>query len=701
MDYFKYPNYERTNTRLLLAYGENMIAYLQRQYPDVRLDELQQFVQEEVNRTLVRPTLTLIDYPSYGNANLTNVDLLAHTEHLRRHIITPAGVVYQQPSVKESFLKKKIKFNLAARKKQKKIMLDAASIGDTVIEQRAHYLQASIKIETNSIPGAFGSAFNCLFDIPGYNAVTGTGRHAVMCGYAHVEKMLEGNLYLPDLDHCINYCIQLLRHLPPNVMDVIAQYGLYIPTHDEVVEHFLISLRLYCLVTPELYTGLCALIASFMEAERSFIYYACCLKRLCVKNDAFFRTFLSEFFRTAIVVDPDCQAKDIFRLHPDLLAMLSATNASLIDYKPVADAVLERPEGVRRLYAIGCHMQSCLDRLGPLFATFLRVDCDTADVMAHPNMIRKAVIISDTDSVIFSTQSWVEWYSGGISFEKSAYEINGFVVLLTSLTLEHVFARLSTNFGIEIADLGAITMKNEFLYPLMLRTPLPKQYAGRIAIQEGFVLPKPKNDIKGLSFRSSAFCPETAQAGIDFITWIFDTVMSTGSLTATACFEHVLAHEKRIISSLQAGEQTFLTMVPVRLEHEYKDPAVSVFYYLRLWNEVFRPRFGEFIIPSKGYEIPLLADGKILKDPRYLELLLDYDKELHARLVGFMAENIRAITRLILPMTLKRVPDIFLPIIDVRGIVYSNSTPFIVTLRSLGLAYTNTKDQIMLSDIYA
>lgn len=700
MDYFKYPSYKRSDVKLLRAYVENMRTYLQTLYPSVSADQIDAFVKTEVKQTLKRPQLHRVDYPSYGNANLATTDLLIYTETMRQNIVTPAGVLYMPPSIIESFLKKKLSDNIKARKVFKQMMLIAAAAGDIVKEQRANYLQASTKIETNSIPGAFGSMFNCLADVPNYNAVTAVARHCIMSGYAHVEKLIAGNHYFPTVDHCINYCVHLIRCCPSTVIAVVDRYHLMIPTVHDVMDHFIKSLQLYMPITPQISARLEQFIASLSLAERLFVYYAYCLKTLIMQNENVFRPFLENFFRKDIAYDPSVSPETIFGFNGDLLALLSSRNADLIHRKPVAEAILEYPEEVKQLIAIGHHMQRQLDGMQDLITTFLRVDCDTADAMQHKNMIRKAVIISDTDSVIFSTQAWVEWYAGGISFAPTAYDINGFVVFLITMTLEHVFARLSTGFGIQGDDIYKIAMKNEFLYPLMLRTPMPKQYAGRIEIQEGFVLPKAKNDIKGLAFRSSTLCQETVIAGTAFVNWIFDEVMTKGTLKAADCIEKVLLHERCVMDSLTAGEHRFLTTVPVKRPEDYKDVAISVHYYWRLWDTVFKPNFGDFIIPSKGYDIPVLGGGAVFKDVAYMTRVREFDKDLYQRLCLFIEQNNRAITRLIVPMSVRRIPAILRPIMDVRGIVHDNATPFIVTLRSLGLAYSGTKDQTMLSDIY-
>ena len=701
MQHFKHETYDRPKTDLIAAYISNTASYLRRRYPQVTLTEILEFVKKEVNTRLRRPKMELVNYPSYGNAELISVDLLEYTKQFQENIVTPVGVLYMRPTKKEAFLKKKISDNLKFRKTQKKIMLEATAVGDDIIAQRSNYLQSMIKIETNSIPGAFGSPFNNLFDIPGYNAITGVSRHSIMCGYAHVERMIAGNFYLPDIDHVINYFIILCRICPKNLMEVMHKYQLHIPTIGEVCAHFTTSMKHYNLMTSELAQQLENAVACLSVAERCFVYYAYCPTNLLMRNEHYFRPFLKNFFSTTPEVRLDADPKDIFKFHGDLTAMVTSLNADIIHRLPVSDAIAQHPEGVKRLIDIAHQMDRLLDSTGDIWTTFMRVDCDTADAMSHPNMIRKAVIISDTDSVLFTTQEWISWYTQQeISFGREAYEINAFIVFLVVMTLEQIFARLSTSFGAEGADIHKIAMKNEFMYPLMLRTPLPKQYAGKVAIQEGFVLPKIKDDIKGLSFRSSKFCRETAKAGENFRNFVFDGVMKNGKIKASDLIDLIRQHEHNIMKSVEAGDRTYLTTEPVKNAGDYKEAEQSIYYNWTFWDQVFAPVFGVFVIPDKGYALPIIDGGRVFRDPAYLDRVEKFDKQMRRRLDDFFIKNKRDITTVVFPMTLKQIPEILRPIIDIRSVVFANSTPFHVTMRSLGIGYTDSNNKSLMTDTY-
>ena len=360
------------------------------------------------------------------------------------------------------------------------------------------------------------------------------------------------------------------------------------------------------------------------------------------------------------------------------------------------------PDAVRRIYTYCKHMESCLVEMSPLLTPLFQVDVDTQKSMYHPRMIRRVVRISDTDSVIFTTQSIVEWYCGKVCFDQASYEISMFTVWLISQSLEHTFARLSTGFGMIGDDIYKISMKNEFFNPVMLTTHASKHYAGIQAIKEGKRLPKLKDDIKGVNFRGSALCAETNRKAKEFLLWVLETVLDKVELKASETLGRVAQHEKDIYDSLMSGIPTYLKRASIKHEGDYKDAMKSNYAYYHFWNEVWSHRYGPFNIPNKGYEIPLRLKGNILRDPTWLEQLRAHDSMCHDRLVAYLQnpEN-RKPTRIILPPTVDRIPEIMHPLIDFRSVILTNGGPFYLALQALGLGNVSTKSGNIVSDFYA
>jgi len=703
LEYFKQHEYKKKRTTLAISYVQNIVSYIKTMNPNMSEDLIKTFVTNYIKENMQRPTIEIIDHPSYGNAELKTVDLYDHVRKHQYKLITPCGTIYQTPDIKESFLKVKINKNLAKRKKLKNEMLRAGEIGDEITASKANYGQSQVKINTNAIPGAHGSEFNCLSDVANYNGVTSTARHGVMCGYAHTEKFISGNFYFPDIEHIINYCICLKRIFNrEQVENVVNKFNLYIPTVKDIVDHFLQSTQFYIrkeFIESDIYD----LISKFDNMERCFIFYASCLKNIVMFNTEFFLPYLDKFFdRDNLIIDNDVNIKKINDFKGDLKNVITSLNSDLIDNLPLEDAIKDNHPNVRNLITIGDRMLNHTDEIQDIISTFITIDMDVADAMGHPNMIRRCVIASDTDSVIFTVQDWVKWYTGHyLQFSKKAFNINAFVVFMLSMSIEHLFARLSTSFGIVGKDAERIIMKNEFLYPIMLNTPLPKHYIGLITIQEGKILAKIKLDIKGLTLRSSAHCLETRTSTNKFIDYVLDGATKTGSLSAEETFMFVYEHEQTVYKSLLNGDKTFLTVTPINEKEQYTDPLVSKYFYYLFWSEVFAEEYGEFLLPSKGHVVHLLNKGKSIKSEAYLNYLKEKNEKLYIKLVNFFDKYPnKNISFIIFPSSIKKIPEIFIPLINYRRIVFDNSTPHYLIIRSLGIPFGDSKVGTIISDIY-
>lgn len=715
---YKHGAYPAHRAPPLRGYLLTATAYLKRRYPLASDEVIEKFVKQQMADSIQKPIVEILNHPNPGKTVRQKLPLLTYTmKGMAQNIITPSGSVYMLPTKRESFIKKSLADKLADRKVYKKKMLNALAVGNTIDAATYNFLQASTKIFINSAPGAMKSEYNCLYDLPGYNAITSTARQSVRYGYAQVERLVEGNLYLPTYEDLVNYCLSLLRAKPDIADRVIDTYGLHLPTLEETSAHFMESLKYYTSGVPM--TKLDSFFSSFTPHERAFVVYAGSLKTLTRFNDKFFRDFFGEFFRTDMKVDDSLDPSDAAKFEDDLTAMITSLNYEDLGYQPpdpdkpgeapkrneLRDAIVNNPEGARKIVAIGKHMEANLDRIAPLLTVLFRIDADIANLLSHPNMMRRCVIISDTDSVIFSTQSMVEWYSKRVTFTKPSYEINAFTVYLISRTLEHVFARLSSGFGMIGDDIKKIAMKNEFLYPIMMRTPIAKHYAGITTFQEGKLLAKPKKDIKGLQFRSSTLSAATIKAAEDFlVNDILKKVMAEGVLHADELQAKVAGFELDVYKSLAAGERAYLQTISVKPGDEYADPDRTQFFYYEMWEKVFVPRFDSIVLPNKCFKLPLRREGKCLKEPGFLEKLRDFDEGCHDRLIRFMDEiEKNKLSYLLIPPTMTVVPEIFKDLLDFRSIIYTNTHPFYLGMESLGFGYCfnpTGKPSTLVSDFF-
>jgi len=334
-----------------------------------------------------------------------------------------------------------------------------------------------------------------------------------------------------------------------------------------------------------------------------------------------------------------------------------------------------------------------------MWQLFFRVDTGLARIWDYPNMVRRCVPVSDTDSVIFSTVESARWYAPNDLFGRAAQDISIFSVFIVSQSLEHLLGQMSAGLGVEPAERGLIEMKNEFYYPIFIPSPMAKHYLGKIFIQEGKILPKPRMDIKGLNYRGSDLPEETSTAFSAFSDWVCMEITANACISGAAITQWIAGHERRIHTSLTAGEKRFLPTAPVKFAEEYDTPIQSNYFYYLLWKEVFEATFGDFALPNKGYVIPVLDEGACFNDPEWIAKLAAVDSRLPTRLAAFQAQHAkRDLTRIIIPPSLKEVPMVFREIMDMRRILHTNGRPFFLLARSLGCGFDDKKGRYLASD---
>ena len=80
---------------LMLNYVHNMKKYLKTFYTYVSDDELDRFIKDFISQNIQRPKARVVEYPSYGNAELKTMDLLTFIKKINDKVIAPSGTVYQ------------------------------------------------------------------------------------------------------------------------------------------------------------------------------------------------------------------------------------------------------------------------------------------------------------------------------------------------------------------------------------------------------------------------------------------------------------------------------------------------------------------------------------------------------------------------------------------------------------------------------
>ena len=691
---------------------DQYVDYLSKLYPTDSKKQIKEFVKDLVSKDLQLPQIEISHQESTGNSKLKTIPFPSYlSKIIKKRIISPSGSIYLSPEEKESFIRITIGNKKKERSKYKKIMLKHKEEGNVLQANIANYLQSCAKITNNSFSGAPQSPYNFLYCKANYASITGFARESIKCGYSHIELFLGANLMLTSLDDVINYCYNVIESSDlERSQSVIEKYNLHIPTVEELSEMFLNCLKRYVFQIPT--TEVKEYISHLLNIERAVIFYNGCLRNLLFYNDHFFKPYFKEMFDTEKVTP--YQGEDLAKkLHQDegIRMMTTSLHYEILGRDSqgkllnVEKALEENEEGLRKFIGIEDHFVKSINKINDIIETFLRPKCGLAKLSEQPNITRTNVIISDTDSAIFSTENIVEWYTGSTVLNPESFSINAFCVFAVVKSLEHRFASLSAGFGFVGKEIYGISMKNEFFMAAVLRPPLRKTYVSLNMFQEGKVLPKPKLDIKGLAFRSSTLAPESIGKVEELCEKLFQETLEKGQVKGLDYLKFVSDYEFKIYQSLMSGEREFLKTESIKPAEEYAgDPISTSFFYADLWNKVFVPEYDPITLPNKCFSIPLKNKGKILKDEEWLKELQEKSPSIHKKLTSYLAEieeKRGEITRLVVAPSVLEIPPILRGAMNIRSIIYTNCTPLYIILQVMGCAYNYKRDSnmVLVSDV--
>lgn len=697
--------------QLIPSYIENTVKYLMMNHPEipptpVNMEKVETYVKEVIRARITRPKASTIVHSAPGEYTLQDVDLLGLIKKSATKVITPSGSIFKTTDEYSAFSTQMVDDKIKQRSVIKKEMLELKAKSMFALAKLKDYAQGACKITTNSIIGAHGSKYSALYDLECFNAITSLSRHAVMTAYGYTENFLCANYYFPNVESLINHVITISDKAPPadEIMKVVNRYRLHIPSYDEVAEFLLTSLRKYVVFPPT--AKIHELISRLPTHKQIFLFYNRNLKNLFQTGDNsdMFRNWITELCNEKNVDEHEnVDAEDLFKLDGDLLQFIATIYNNYLKGKPIHDLPEENPEVAKRLVRIGRYMQRQIDSMNDLFTMFLYTDTFIAQVHLQKNMARNTVILSDTDSVIYTTIMWVMWYTQKeFSFDDPILPVHSFVVYILAKSISTLVYNMCIRNGASPANAKRLKIKNEYLYFVMIICDICKHYLGNIAIQEGKVLPEPDLDIKGVNFRNSKLPKITHNFTKSCITGVLADIQTTTKISGEKYIGKAVDYELSIYNSLMGGELTYVSTSTIKYKDEYKKPEASIYFNYLLWQEVFAESYDTIPLPNKVPTITLKEN--LIRKPEYLQWLSANSPVIYERLIKYLDKiDIRKnITRIPIAPSLSSIPKEIIPLIDRRKIIYENLYPVQLLLKSFNINLGNNgKRTILFCDIYS
>jgi len=742
-----------TRPKVMDAYVANMTTYVQLYHPELSQDAIKDRVIQIVKQRItplweryqkaqrnhenvaelakqgvkIWPTLRVIkavhpDNPksksiSYGNlTEFTDYPMLGYADEFRNKIVSPYGGVYETTDKQVSFLTQKIKEDGARRDIAKGKMLQSRKIGNITAARGFNNVQQTIKINMNSTSGAYGANGNFLSSPANYNSCTSIARYFVMNAYAHAERFLESNFYFRTYEQLANFVTTCIRLGPSEekILTTLGKIHIHIPTARELGDFLVDCYKRYSIDTN--YERIYDLTSRISDGHRAYIYYMSNLKQLVFKNEEFFRPWCRSVL-TDEGVDYTQEVEDLGELKTfdkELIILLSTVYNDLLPRnkkgnnisikecltpQPEQGVMEAHPEIVKKFIILGRHVKHQLEIFQDVFDLLMSCEVGIAYVAEHKNMYRHTVASSDTDSILFTTQSFVKWYTGSLAINDEAMKANALEVYMVSRATTNLQYWISAHFGACKEDLLTMTMKNEFMMLIEILTSLKKHYSSLLKFQEGVVYSTPRLDIKGVGLRGSGYNSRTLAYTQWLIEHLMQTIIDKGELTLEDVALDILRFERLVYDDISQGKLSFIPVESIKSKEEYKEPRKSIYFNYEVWEQCFSAKYGSLLVPTKAYVLPLRG---FLSDS-YQKTLEKKSPEIYQQYRQASEHLIKGkdVSRIPINTNLKEIPPELYPVLDVRTLIYSQCKPLYLIAKSVGFNIGNRQERtVLFSDVY-
>lgn len=656
---------------------------------------------------LKNPTVNYLERQENGDRELKQRGLIEHIYHSidDRLIIAPNFTMYVPPDVLRSKTAQYIVGNMKARAVDKKLMFTYRQRNEKVKMLEHKSRQEFQKVKNNSKSGMLSSPSSPWFVKSGHSTLTSMCRCATSYANASNEKFLGGLRHYFNPLVTYSSILVAARYVNLETMQqAITEFNLVVPTADQCMEVVLKSSRLYWQNTYH-EEQIRDLLKGLSGVQRASFAYGGDLYTLDKFNTEMVGRLFNDLREMKTGVHPDPK-KQISGLDDNFKAISSLICGPLIAGLDLNDAETKKPEAYHAVALTSQHMQEMCEKYHSLIYGVLRTDYLPVSIYEFPDSIRMSIPTSDTDSTIFTTQHFVDIHGGTVPFSEQANSIQYITTFLIAGLTANTLMNYTSNLGVAKEHITQIRMKNEYIFPVYVLTPLVKHYFTLITAGEGNVYAKENQElqIKGVQLRSSNAPEYVNDAAIDYMRFIIESVMGDKKLYLRDIIEPVLRIEESILNDLRTGGSEFLTRCNVKDPDSYSKGSEAAPYksYL-LWESVFANKYGS--APTPPYRA---AKVKVnLSSPAEINRFLMSIDDQHIR------DNFRAyvqreektqINNLTFPLqnlAATGMPTEVIKHINARAIVYEVMSPFYIVLEALGIFIVNKRMSRLLSDEYS
>lgn len=527
-------------------------------------------------------------------------------------ILAPSFTTYLHPSVKVSFLVEYQDENVAVRKKYKKTAQKYEAEGNTDLYKYFNQLQDNAKRGNNAVSGGMVAEGSVIMNKSGHSTLTSTIRSISSLSNASNERLIEGNRHYFTPQIALNNVISIVAETDHDTIhQAMTTYGIAAPSVDNVMSCIKRSTDMYW-QDRKATSMIRAFVEKLTPVERASVVYTGDLYHLRIFNEGFVRDFITDFARRGTDAHLEDPVGRLYKTDEQIVNYAHQINISMLAGKGKEYAKNLTAQEQCILANTCINIENTIDKYKLFLKAFFLTKNSPCTIATVPNLIRRSVVLSDTDSTMFACDNWVEWYFGRLRFDDEGYAMSGAIMFIATQSIAHILALFSANVNVESKRLYTLAMKPEFVFPVFAQTSAAKHYYTARLVKEGNVYKDIQMEIKGVHMKDSTVPAYIIDGAAKEMENIIRTVMRGDQLNLADMIEKTCQVEREILASLYKGESTYLKRFKIKESKAYvKEPHQSPYAYYMLWEQAFAPVYGSAPAPPYGaVRIPLKLKNK-------------------------------------------------------------------------------------------
>jgi hypothetical protein len=687
-DYFKRPLEEYTTSLYPVKNYIQQAAVYVSKMQDISISDAINVVKQKLKTSDIKNPIVTYRYRNEkGDTSIEETKLTNYIKDAleQNEILVPSFTRYMHPSKRKSLHVDFLTININARNIDKYKEFKYKQHGD--LDKSRYYgeMQKTRKTFNNALSGAYASKSTILFNLSAHYTLTSITRSIASIGNSVSESMIAGNKHFKDPDITLNYVVAIVATVNMKTIEyAVYKYKLYTPTPDEVMDMILYSSKYYWR-DDVAEANIKLFLTKLTPIELAAVMYVNDLWHMRKYNESVIKDMLTRM-ATKVEHGSVDNLKDIKKA-PEGVANL-AHHICATEIKGMSinyDELVDTP--LLDMLASTCkNIVTELERYKALFRAFFTTDILPIGIAHIKNMLRDAIVLSDTDSTCGSYDKWVEWYFGKNVFSQEAVAISAVVMTINTQVIDHNIKIFAKNMNIDTERVELLKMKNEYYWSTFAPANVSKHYYANTLIREGNVYKEPELERKGVHLIASANDQEVAAIAKKLMIEINTKVSNNEKLELYSYVKMVADIERDLIKRITSGDLSVYRKEKIKEAEAYKNSSEESPYINHiLWESVFSDTYGTPGPPPYNViRIPLELKSKkkfndfldSMENKEIATKLRNYTKKYNKDTLGSFRPPIAVISS-------KGIPVEMVPAINVKGIVEETCNVLYLILETL------------------